>query len=88
MSTSNINIRVDTKVKEQAEALFNELGLNMSSALNLFLRHSIRYGGIPFEVRLVQPNDETRTAIDDVNENRNLSKTFDRIPDLMDDLNA
>jgi len=88
MSTSNINIRVDTKVKEQAEALFNELGLNMSSALNLFLRHSIRYGGIPFEVRLVQPNDETRSAIDDVNENRNLSKTFDRIPDLMDDLNA
>ncbi|HHX93470.1 MAG TPA: type II toxin-antitoxin system RelB/DinJ family antitoxin [Clostridiales bacterium] len=88
MSTSNINIRVDTKVKEQAEALFNELGLNMSSALNLFLRHSIRYGGIPFEVRLIQPNDETRSAIDDVNENRNLSKTFDRIPDLMNDLNA
>ena len=88
MSTSNINIRVDSKVKEQAETIFNELGLNMSTAMNMFLRHSIRYGGIPFELRLDYPNEVTEAAIDDVNNNHNVSKTFNSIEDLMDDLNA
>ncbi|NLK65487.1 MAG: type II toxin-antitoxin system RelB/DinJ family antitoxin [Tissierellia bacterium] len=88
MSTSNINIRVDSEVKQQAEAIFNELGLNMSTAMNMFLRHSIRYGGIPFDLRLNLPNEDTQAAIDDVNNNRNMSKSFDSIETLMDDLNA
>lgn len=88
MSTSNINIRVDSEVKQQAEAIFNELGLNMSTAMNMFLRHAIRYGGIPFDLRLNLPNEDTRAAMDDVNNNRNMSKSFDSIEDLMEDLDA
>jgi DNA-damage-inducible protein J len=53
----------------------------------MFLRHSIRYG-IPFDLRLDIPNEETFAAIDDVNNNRNMSKTFSSVKDLMDDLNA
>ena len=49
---TTINIRVDENVKRQASALFEELGLDMSTAMNLFLRQSIRHGGIPFEVRM------------------------------------
>ena len=60
----------------------------MSAALNIFLRQSIRYGGIPFELRLSNPNIETLAAIDDVNSNRNLSEPFDTIEELFEDLDA
>lgn len=87
-NTTNLNIRVDEELKRQAEALFSELGLNMSTAMNIFLRYSVRYGGIPFELRIEKPNPETLAAIDDVNNERNMSKTFDSIDALMEDLNA
>ena len=86
--TTNINVRVDKELKRKAEAIFNELGLNMSTAMNMFLRYSVRYGGIPFDLRLDTPNEEPRAAIDDVNNNRNMSKTFDSVDALMEDLNA
>ncbi len=60
----------------------------MSTALNMFLRYSVRYGGIPFELRIEKPNKTTLSAIDDVNNDRNMSKTFDSIDELIDDLNA
>lgn len=88
MATSNINIRVDSKVKEEAEQLFNKLGMNMSTAMNIFLRQSIRYGGIPFELRLDEPNETSLSAMEDVENNRNLSKSFDSVEALMEDLNA
>lgn len=87
-NTTNLNIRVDEELKRQAEAIFAELGLNMSTALNIFLRYSVRYGGIPFDLRIEKPNAETLSAIDDVNNNRNMSKSFDSVHALMEDLNA
>ncbi|ABI68384.1 type II toxin-antitoxin system RelB/DinJ family antitoxin [Syntrophomonas wolfei] len=86
--TTNLNIRVDEELKREAEAVFNELGLNMSTAMNIFLRYSVRYGGIPFDLRIEKPNEESMAAIDDVNNNRNMSKTFDSVSALMEDLNA
>lgn len=86
--TINLNIRVDEELKRKAEALFTELGLNMSTAMNIFLRNSVRYGGIPFDLRIEKPNAETLAAIDDVNNNRNMSITFDSVKALMEDLNA
>jgi DNA-damage-inducible protein J len=50
--TTNVNIRIDKELKEQAECFFNELGLNMSSAFNIFVRQSLRQGKIPFELSL------------------------------------
>ncbi|MHB8126090.1 MAG: type II toxin-antitoxin system RelB/DinJ family antitoxin [Desulfitobacteriaceae bacterium] len=87
-NTTNLNIRVDEELKRQAEAIFAELGLNMSTAMNIFLHYSVRYGGIPFDLRVEKPNAETLSAIDDVNNNRNMSKTFDSVDALMKDLNA
>lgn len=86
--TTNLNIRVDEELKSKAEAIFNELGLNMSTAMNIFLRYSVRYGGIPFDLRIEKPNEQTQSAIDDVDNNRNMSKTFDSVSALMEDLNA
>ena len=48
MATTNMNIRTDVEVKAAAEQLFNELGLNLTTAVNMFLRQAIRTGGIPF----------------------------------------
>lgn len=87
-NTTNLNIRIDEDLKRQADAIFSELGLNMSTAINMFLRYSVRYGGIPFDLRVEKPNAETLAAIDDVNNNRNMSKTFTSVDDLMEDLNA
>ncbi|AFL68855.1 type II toxin-antitoxin system RelB/DinJ family antitoxin [Sulfurospirillum barnesii] len=50
MAQVNINIRMDETVKKQAEELFNELGLNMTTAFNMFVRQALNRGGIPFEV--------------------------------------
>ena len=87
-NTTNLNIRIDEDLKRKAEAVCSELGLNMSTAINIFLRYSVRYGGIPFDLRIEKPNSETLSAIDDVNNNRNMSKTFDSVSALMEDLNA
>lgn len=62
MTTANLNIRTDKEVKKQAEHIFNELGLNMSTAINIFLRQTIRDNGLPFKLTL-KPNYETAAAI-------------------------
>ena len=62
-TTSNISIRMDSDLKAQAEALFSELGMNLSTAFNVFVRQSLREGGIPFEIRTEQPNKETIAAM-------------------------
>ena len=63
MANTNLNIRTDKDIKEQAEKIFAELGLNMTTAINMFLRTAIRERGIPFELTLYVPNDTTEMAI-------------------------
>jgi len=60
----------------------------MSTALTVFLRQAVRSNGIPFEMRLNVPNDETMEAIQDVNLKRNMSKPFYSVKELMEDLDA
>lgn len=64
-STTNITIRMDTNLKVQAEALFNELGMNLSTAFNIFVRQSLREGAIPFKIHLERPNAETIAAMEE-----------------------
>ncbi len=65
MATTNLNIRTDKAIKDQAEEIFNELGLNMTTAVNMFLRTAIREHGIPFELKLDVPNETTIAAIEE-----------------------
>lgn len=65
MATTNLNIRTDKGVKDQAEEIFNELGLNMTTAINMFLRCAIREHGIPFELKVDVPNKTTIAAIEE-----------------------
>jgi len=47
---AQVNIRLDDGLKEKADCLFNELGLNMTTAVNIFVRQAVRQGSIPFEI--------------------------------------
>ncbi len=65
IATTNLNIRTDKEIKDQAEKIFNELGLNMTTAVNMFLRTAICEHGIPFDLKLDAPNDTTAAAIEE-----------------------
>ena len=65
MSSTNLNIRTEKEVKEKADQIFSELGLNMTTAINIFLRTAIREHGIPFSLKLDIPNEATVNAIEE-----------------------
>lgn len=65
MATTNLNIRTDKEVKNRAEEIFKELGLNMTTAINMYLRATVRENGIPFEMKLYEPNEITIAAIEE-----------------------
>ena len=62
--TTNISLRMDPELKKQAEELFHDLGLNMSTALTMFLRQAVRNQGIPFDVSRT-PNADTMDALEE-----------------------
>ena len=62
-NTTNISIRMDNDLKAAAEALYAELGMNLSTAFNIFVRQSLREGGIPFKITTQTPNQETVNAM-------------------------
>lgn len=62
-STTNISIRMDSELKAQADELFAELGMNLSTAFNIFVRQSLRDGGIPFIISLNPSKNKPVVAI-------------------------
>lgn len=52
VDTTNITIRTNKKLKQQAEKVFNDLGLNMTTAMTIFMKAVVREGGIPFELKM------------------------------------
>ena len=60
---SSVSFRIDADIKNKADKLFAELGLNMTTAFNIFLRQSIRENRIPFDVTLDTPNSVTIAAL-------------------------
>lgn len=65
MESTNLNIRIDKNVKQSAEKIFDDLGLNMTTAINIFLRQVVREKGIPFDVKLKVPNETTLAAFEE-----------------------
>jgi len=55
MAITNINVRVDNNIKKEAQDVFSSLGLDMSTAINIFLRQAIRLRSIPFAVSADPP---------------------------------
>lgn len=63
MPTTNFSLRINSDIKKRCEALYGELGIDLNTAINVFLRQSIQAGGFPFDVRLNQPNSKSRDAL-------------------------
>lgn len=68
---TNLNIRIDKKVKQQADLIFDEMGINLSTAVNIFVRQVIKNKGIPFRIS----TKEDENAL-------NLDKEDERLPSL------
>ena len=62
-TTTNFSVRMDSDIKKQCETLYGELDINLTTAINVFLRQSLRGGGFPFDIRIEQPIKETIAAI-------------------------
>ena len=62
-NSTTFSVRMDSDLKKQAEALYGEIGMNLTTAINVFLRQSLRVGGLPFEARVNRQNQETIVAM-------------------------
>ena len=74
--------------RSKAQELFADLGLDLSTAIGIFLRQSIRENAIPFAITRDVPNDETKKSIENVRNGTDLSKGFNSVHELMEDLYA
>ena len=68
MAKVSTNISIDPKLKEKSIALFSEFGLDLSTAISLFLQQCVREKRIPFEIRLEVPNEITKEALSEFEE--------------------
>lgn len=62
---TSVTIRMDSKIKEEAQDLFAQLGMDMSTAINVFLKQSLLHRGLPFDISLNIPNSITAAAIEE-----------------------
>ena len=86
MAQTNINIRIDEDLKKQFEFICNELGMTMTTAMNIFAKAFVRYKGMPFAISINDYNDETRKAIEDVEKGIGLVGPFHSTEELMNSL--
>ena len=88
MAKTTATITIDSNIKAQAQELLADFGLDLSTAINIFLRQTVRENAIPFEITRNVPNEETRRAVENVRNGVGLSKGFGSVAELMEDLYA
>ena len=84
----NMTLRMEPDLKNQASALFKSLGLDLSTATGIFYRQALRCKGLPFEVKLDEPNETTYRAMSGAEKGEDMYGPFDSVSDLMRALNA
>ncbi len=88
MAKVSTNISIDSEVKKQAVELFADLGMDLSTAVNIYLKKAIAEQGIPFSVVRDTPNSVTAKAIADSDADNEVFGPFDSVDALMESLNA
>lgn len=88
MAKGNMTLRVEPELKAQAASLFKALGLDLSTATGLFYRQALRCHGLPFEVKMDEPNDVTYAAMAAAENDDDMHGPFDSVAELMEALNA
>ena len=89
MAKTSTNISIDTDIKIKAQELFADFGLDLSTAINMFLRQSVRENAIPFNISREVPNSDTLAAIKELEEfkkNPNKYKRYSSFSELLDEV--
>ena len=87
--TTNMTIRIDTDLKKQAEELFSDFGMNMTTAYIMFLKQAVREQRIPFLISRNAPNAETIEAIEEgkaILKNPALRKSYTDVDEMFKEL--
>ena len=84
----NMTLRIDPDLKAKASKLFEALGLDLSTATGIFYRQALRCHGLPFDVKIDEPNDTTYAAMEAAEKEEDLYGPFDSVAELMEALNA
>ena len=84
MSATTINI--DEETKKEAQELFKDLGMNLTTAINIFLKQAIRERGLPFYVGQAKDKDEVYQAMKDAEQGKNLSKGYNDVEEMFEDI--
>lgn len=90
MAKGNMTLRIEPELKDQAAALFKALGMDLSTATGIFYRQALRCHGLPFDVRIDEPNELTYAAMEEAEQmlkDKN-TKKFSDIDKLFEDLNS
>lgn len=88
MASVSTNVKIDETLKKESQELFEGMGLNLSTAVNMFLRQCVREQAIPFRVGSPVPNAETIAAIENARKGIGLSRSFSTVDELMEALDA
>lgn len=89
IASTNITIRMDEELKKQAEELFADLGLSMTTAFTVFVKQAVREQRIPFNLSRNVPNAETIIAIEEVEQMKNnpqAYKGYDNVDEMIKEL--
>jgi len=84
--STSITIRIDPDTKKQAETILSSMGMDMTTAITIYLCQVINDSAIPFRPHIDMPNYNTIKAIENVKNNANMSKSFETVSELMADL--
>lgn len=89
--TANINLRIEPEIKAKAEAVFSNLGISVTDAINVFLHASIMKGGFPFRPKQPRYNRETVLAMQearDIMAGKVDAKRYNSLSELLADMDA
>ena len=88
-NTTNLNIRVDSTLKQESDLLFKSLGLNMSTAINMFLTKCVKTSSIPFKIEEPKPSKELQKALKEVDymmKHPDKYKSYNSVEELFEEL--
>lgn len=88
MSTTNVTFRIDDKLKKEAEELFTDLGMSLSTAFNVFIRQAVREQKIPFVISREIPNAKTIAAIKAADNEIDVHGPYNDVSEVLEALNA
>ena len=86
MPTVSTSIKIDAKTKKEAQELFKDMGMSLTTAINIFLKQAVREQRIPFYVGEPKYKEEVYQAMRDVEQGKNLSKSYCSAKEMIEDI--